>query len=321
MKKNNKIIVTGCAGFIGMHVAERLLNHGFKVYGLDNINDYYDIKLKNDRLKILEKYKSFSFDDFDISNTNSVDKAFKLFKPNIVINLAAQAGVRYSLQNPYAYIESNINGFLNILESSKKYFIKGLIYASSSSVYGSNTKKPFSVTDHVSKPISLYASTKISNEHMAYTYSYLFGIRTTGLRFFSVYGPWGRPDMAIYIFTKKIYNNQPITVFNNGHMKRDFTYIDDIVDGIICSIEKNFKCKVFNLGNNRSIPLKKIISLIEKNLNKKAIINFEPIQDGDVIETDADIDFSKTKLGYNPKLSIEEGIYNFIEWFKGYHGH
>ena len=319
MNSKERVLVTGCAGFIGMHLTIRLLKEGYRVFGIDNINSYYDPKIKEDRLKRLEKYKLFNFENLDISNTGSVDKVFKLFNPRIVVNLAAQAGVRYSIKNPYAYIKSNINGFINILECSKKYFIKGLIYASSSSVYGNNKKKPFSETDQVNKPISLYASTKLSNENMAYSYSYLFGLRTTGLRFFTVYGPWGRPDMAIYIFTKKILNNEPITVFNNGHMKRDFTYINDIVDGIMLSIEKNYRCEIFNLGNSKPLPLKQIIGLIEKNVKKKAKIIFKPIQDGDVVETNADINISRNKLGYCPEYKIEDGISNFVEWYLDYY--
>ena len=266
---NKKILVTGCAGFIGMHLCKKLLDDGFEVLGVDNLNDYYDVKLKKRRLSNLEKYKDFYFQKIDIINFKSLSDSFSQFKPRKVVHLAAQAGVRYSLENPHAYINSNILGFMNILECCKNYSIKGLIYASSSSVYGLNKKIPFSVNDTVNKPISIYAATKMSNELMAHTYSHLFGLHTTGLRFFTVYGPWGRPDMAIYLFADKISKNKKIEVYNNGDMKRDFTFIDDILSGIISSIKKNYKCEIFNLGNNIPVKLLDMVELIE---NKRLLL-------------------------------------------------
>tara|TARA_B100000900_G_scaffold411924_1_gene432601 strand:- start:1477 stop:2436 length:960 start_codon:yes stop_codon:yes gene_type:complete len=314
-----KIIVTGSCGFIGMHLADRLLQNGNNVLGIDNMNSYYNPKLKKDRLEKLRLLENFSFIEIDITNQQKLDKVFADYQPDKVVNLAAQAGVRYSLQNPSAYIDSNIIGFMNILECCRNYETQGLVYASSSSVYGGNKKMPFSVKDPVDKPISIYAASKKSNELMAYSYNHLFGLNTTGLRFFTVYGPWGRPDMAMYIFSDKIWNDKPIQVFNHGNMSRDFTYIDDIVDGIIASIEKNYSCEIFNLGNNHSEDLMKMIKLLEHAIGKKADIEMAEIQPGDVKQTFADINDSKEKLGYSPKISIEDGIPKFIEWFKNYH--
>ena len=248
-----------------------------------------------------------------------ISPIFNKFKPKKVINLAAQAGVRYSLQNPYAYMDSNLVGFLNILELCRQNKTEGFIYASSSSVYGENKKIPFSIQDRVDKPISLYAASKKANELIAHSYSHLYGLHTTGLRFFTVYGPWGRPDMAYYIFTKKILNGEPISVFNNGNMKRDFTFIDDIILGTKAAIEKNYSFEIFNLGNNKSVNLLDFIKTIENKLNKKAIINFQPMQSGDVKETYADISESEEKLGFKPKISIDEGISKFIKWYKSYY--
>ena len=318
MINSEKILVTGCAGFIGMHLCKTLLDEGYQITGIDNINNYYDQNLKKDRLKVLKKYKNFFFEKLDIVDYKSLDALFKNFCPDKVVNLAAQAGVRYSLENPFAYIESNIVGFLNVLECCRHNNVKGLIYASSSSVYGGNKKIPFSEFDSVDSPISIYASSKKSNELMAYTYNHLFDLNVTGLRFFTVYGPWGRPDMALYIFTKKIMNGEPIHVFNNGNMQRDFTYIDDIIEGIKYSIEKNYNCEVFNLGNNKVEDLMGMISLIETSLNRKAKIIYKEIQPGDVPKTFANIDNARKLLNYDPKVSIASGIPKFINWYKSY---
>ena len=313
-----KILVTGSSGFIGMHLCKSLLEDGYQVVGIDNMNDYYDPALKEARLKELYLYDNFKFVKADISDYPSVETAFKDFEPEKVVNLAAQAGVRYSLENPQAYIQSNVVGFMNILECCRYHQVKGLIYASSSSVYGSNEKIPFSIDDSVDRPISIYAASKISNELMAHTYSHLYGLHTTGLRFFTVYGPWGRPDMAMYIFTEKISNDLPIPVFNYGKMQRDFTYIDDIIDGVKASIDKNFFCEIFNLGNNRCENLMDMIALIEQSLGKKVEMNLMDIQPGDVKKTFADIEYSRDKLGYEPTTSITEGIPAFIRWYRDY---
>ena len=315
-----KILVTGSAGFIGFHLSKSLLDDGYEVLGIDNINDYYDPKLKLARLDQLKPYKNFKFEKVDIADRESITQSFQSFKPNKVINLAAQAGVRYSIENPYAYVRSNLVGFLNIIELCRHNDVEGFIYASSSSVYGGNTKTPFSVDDRVDNPISLYAASKKSNELIANAYSHLYGLHTTGLRYFTVYGPWGRPDMAMFIFTKKILAGQPIPVFNQGKMKRDFTYIDDIVSGTRSAIEKNYKCEIFNLGNHRSEHLMDMISIIEKELTKKAKIDFQPMQPGDVTESFAEIQYSIDKLGFEPKQSIKDGIPHLISWYKDYYG-
>ena len=314
-----KILVTGSSGFIGMHLCQDLLNDGYIVEGIDNMNDYYDSSLKEARLNLLSEYTNFTFNKIDISNQKDVERVFNKFKPEKVVNLAAQAGVRYSIENPHVYIQSNIVGFMNIVEACRKNNIRGLIYASSSSVYGENKKTPFSVDDRVDKPISVYAATKKSNELVAYTYSHLYDLNTTGLRFFTVYGPWGRPDMAMYIFSDKIRNGEKIPVFNHGKMQRDFTYIDDIVSGIRASIEKNYSCEIFNLGNNRCEDLMDIVSHIEIALDKNAEIKFMDMQPGDVQKTFADINHAKNKLNYEPKISIHEGIPKFIKWYKSYY--
>ena len=268
-KNKEKVLITGCAGFIGMHLSKALLVDGLEVYGIDNLNDYYEVSLKKNRLNVLKEYNGFTFCKADIIDYETLKKIFEKFKPSKVVNLAAQAGVRYSLVNPHSYIQSNVLGFLNILECCRYFNVQGLIYASSSSVYGGNELVPFSENDLVDSPISIYAASKKSNELMAYTYNSLYDIRSTGLRFFTVYGPWGRPDMAMYIFTKKILNNEPIDVFNYGDMQRDFTYIEDIVNGVRLALNKNYKCEIFNLGNNRVENLKRVISHIEKELNKR----------------------------------------------------
>jgi len=313
-----KILVTGAAGFIGFHLSKSLLDDGYEVLGIDNVNDYYDPNLKWARLDILKKYSNFKFDRINIADRNTLTAAFTNFKPQKVVNLAAQAGVRYSLTNPYAYMDSNLVGFLNILELCRHNDVEGLIFASSSSVYGRNTKMPFSVDDRVDQPISLYAATKRANELMAYSYSHLYGLHTTGLRFFTVYGPWGRPDMAMYIFADKISKGERIQVFNNGKMKRDITYIDDIISGIRAAINRNYKCENFNLGNHKSEKLMDMIKIIEKQLRKKAIIEFLPMQPGDVIESFADIDISIEKLKFKPTTNIDVGIKRFIKWYLAY---
>ena len=317
--QDSRILVTGAAGFIGMHLCKSLLEDGFYVFGIDNLNDYYDPDLKQARLDQLTSYENFIFSKSDIADMGALDDIFQLFNPKKVVNLAAQAGVRYSLENPHAYIQANVVGFMNILECCRHHDIRGLIYASSSSVYGGNTKYPFSVDDRVDQPISIYATTKKSNELMAYTYSHLYGLNTTGLRFFTVYGPWGRPDMAMYIFASKISAGDPIPVFNHGRMQRDFTYIDDIIQGVRAAIERNCFCEVFNLGNNRSEDLLEMIRIIEENIGKKADMDLQGMQPGDVEKTFADIDHSKEMLGYQPTTSIATGIPKFINWFKEYH--
>ena len=321
MNKKNKerILVTGCAGFIGMHLCESLLDDGYNILGIDNLNEYYDPKLKRNRLKILKNFNSFSFLKLDITDLNELSYVFRDFNPSKVVNLAAQAGVRYSIENPHTYVSSNINGFMNVLECSRKNNIKGLIYASSSSVYGGNTKVPFSEKDIINKPISIYAVSKVANELMAHTFHRLYGLKSTGLRFFTVYGPWGRPDMAMYIFVKKILNDEPIDVFNFGNMERDFTYIDDIVRGIRVAIDKNYDYEIFNLGNSKVENISNVISNIKKELNCKVKINYKPIQPGDVEKTFSDISKAKKMLGFNPTISINEGIKKFINWFNDYH--
>ena len=313
-----RILVTGATGFIGYHLSKSLLDDSYEVLGIDNINDYYDPKHKLIRLDQLTPYKNFTFEKIDIVDRESLTKAFTDFKPNKVVNLAAQAGVRYSIENPYAYMNSNLIGFLNIIELCRHYEVEGLIYASSSSVYGGNTKIPFSVEDRVDNPLSLYAATKKSNELIANSYSHLYGQHTTGLRYFTVYGPWGRPDMAMFLFTEKIIRGEPIQVFNHGNMKRDFTYIDDIIAGTRSAIDKNYKCEIFNLGNHSSEELMDVIRLIEENLGKKAKIDFQPMQPGDVEESFADINKSKEMLEYKPTTNVDVGIKNFVKWYKDY---
>tara|TARA_Y100001935_G_scaffold254549_1_gene263949 strand:+ start:5702 stop:6652 length:951 start_codon:yes stop_codon:yes gene_type:complete len=313
-----KILVTGAAGFIGFHLTKSLLDDGFEICGIDNLNNYYDPALKKDRLKILRDYSNFTFEKVDISNREKLNKLFNKINPEKVVNLSAQAGVRYSIENPYAYVSSNLVGFVNIIELCRQNNVKGLIYASSSSVYGGNKKIPFSIDDRVDKPLALYGATKRANELIAHSYSHLYNLNTTGLRYFTVYGPWGRPDMAMYIFTSKIINNEAIPLFNNGDMKRDFTYIDDIVYGTRAALDKNYKYEIFNLGNHKSERLKDIISLIEKHLSKKAKIKKLPIQPGDVKRTFADIEYTTKMLNFFPKTSVKSGIPKFIDWYKYY---
>ena len=314
-----KILVTGCAGFIGFHLSKSLLDDGHEVLGIDNLNDYYDLNLKIARLGKLRPYNNFNFKKVDIADRESITQSFQSFNPQKVVNLAAQAGVRYSLENPYAYMDSNLVGFLNIIELCRNNEVKGFIYASSSSVYGGNKKIPFSVKDRVDKPLALYGATKRANELIAHSYSHLYGLRTTGLRYFTVYGPWGRPDMAMFIFTKKILTGEPVPVFNNGNMKRDFTFIDDIISGTRSAINKNHSCRVFNLGNNKSENLMDMISYIENELEKEAKIKFLPMQLGDVPVSFAEIKDSKKYLGFNPEIDLEEGVSRFINWYRTYY--
>ena len=336
-KKIKKILVTGAAGFIGFHLSKRLLAMGNHVIGIDNLNDYYDVNLKKARLAQLEEKKNFKFVKLSLEDRNGIASIFKSEKFEYVVNLAAQAGVRYSLKNPYAYIDSNIYGFLNILEGCRHYGIKHLVFASSSSVYGLNTQMPFSVKDNVDHPISLYAATKKANELMAHTYSHLYNIPTTGLRFFTVYGPWGRPDMALFLFTKSITNGKPIDVYNYGRMKRDFTYIDDIVEGLIRLLDSIPKpnnkwngdkpdpassCspyKIYNIGNNSPVELMKFIEVLEDCLGEKAEKKMMPIQPGDVPSTYANVDDLINDVDFKPSTTIEEGIGRFVNWYKEYY--
>tara|TARA_B100000212_G_scaffold303767_1_gene250749 strand:- start:1084 stop:2112 length:1029 start_codon:yes stop_codon:yes gene_type:complete len=337
-----KILVTGAAGFIGFNLCRKLINDNYEVIGIDNLNSYYDINLKKSRLNLLEfesqrNHRNFTFFEESIENQKQIYKIFKDYKPNKVVNLAAQAGVRYSLINPNAYIQSNIVGFSNILEACRKFNVKHLLFASSSSVYGGNTKLPLSENDNVDHPISLYAASKKSNELMAHAYSHLYNLPTTGLRFFTVYGPWGRPDMALFIFTKSILENKPINVFNHGDMIRDFTFIDDIVSSLLQIIKKKPKgdlnfdkndpnpssswapYKIFNIGNSNPVKLLEYISEIEICLDKKAIINFEDMQPGDVKSTSADTSLLEKWISFKPKTSINYGIREFVKWYKEYY--
>lgn len=337
MAEKHSILVTGAAGFIGFHLSKKLCSLGYSVTGIDNLNDYYEVSLKESRLAILKKTEGFIFHKLELTDKKGIDTLFEKSKFRYVVNLAAQAGVRYSLTNPYAYLESNLHGFLNILEACRYNKIEHLVYASSSSVYGANKNMPFSVHHNVDHPISLYAATKKSNELMAHTYSALYSLPTTGLRFFTVYGPYGRPDMALFIFTKAILEGRPIDVYNHGKMKRDFTFIDDIVEGITRLIPTVPKAdtawsgvkpdaatsfapyRLFNIGNNSPVELLRFIEVIEEKLGKKAVKNLLPIQEGDVPETFADVDALTEAVGFKPATSIEDGIGKFIDWYKSYY--
>ncbi|MCL2426082.1 MAG: NAD-dependent epimerase [Oscillospiraceae bacterium] len=321
-----KTLITGTAGFIGFYLSKSLLDQGATIIGFDNLNDYYDVSLKQSRLKILNTYDNFTFVKGDLADNEAVVELFETYRPEVVVNLAAQAGVRYSIENPRAYIESNIAGFLNILEACRHYPVEYLLYASSSSVYGNQEKTPFSTHDNVDNPISLYAATKKSNELMAHTYSHLYNIPTTGLRFFTVYGPYGRPDMAYFSFTKKIIDNEPISIYNNGDMYRDFTYIDDIVQGINNILLNPMKRKVdgvpyriYNIGNNRPEKLMDFIETLEKTIRKKAKKEFLPMQAGDVYQTYADVTDLMNDFDFKPSTPIEEGLQKFVDWYKEYH--
>jgi len=321
-----KILVTGVAGFIGMYCAQRLLERGDTVVGIDNLNDYYDVQLKKDRLKNIDDKPGFTFIKMDLSDRVQIETLFSEERFDGVINLGAQAGVRYSLKNPHAYIQSNVVGFLNILEGCRHNAVKHLVYASSSSVYGSNKKMPFSEHDNVDHPVSLYAATKKSSELMAHTYSHLYNIPTTGLRFFTVYGPWGRPDMSPSLFAGAILRGEAINVFNNGDMRRDFTYIDDIVAGVLAALDhpppkKNGAAphRVYNIGNHRSEPLPRLIEILESALGRKAEQQMEPMQPGDVKNTYADITAIQRDLGFQPTTPIDIGVPRFVDWYRDYH--
>jgi UDP-glucuronate 4-epimerase len=313
-------LVTGAAGFIGFHLSRALLERGDCVLGLDNLNDYYDVSLKESRLHKLQENERFTFYKEDLSNREGLTKVFNQNRIQVVCNMAAQAGVRYSLVNPFAYQSSNLEGFLNIIHLSQEHQVENFVYASSSSVYGNNKKVPFSVQDRVDNPISLYAATKKANELVAHTYSHLYGLPCSGLRLFTVYGPWGRPDMALFIFTKAITTNQPIEVYNFGKMRRDFTYIDDIVQGVLASMDRPVHYALYNLGNSRAVDLLYFIECIEKELGKKAEKKMLPMQPGDVVETYADISESERDLDFQPTTTIEEGIASFINWYRSYYG-
>jgi len=332
-----KVLVTGSAGFIGSTTAKKLLDRGDEVVGIDNLNDYYEPSLKRDRLKNLSSYEKFINVELDIADKDGIDNLFKKHEPERVIHLAAQAGVRYSLENPYSYIDSNITGFLNILEGVRYFGTEHLVYASTSSVYGLNSNLPFSTSHTVDHPLSLYATTKRANELMAHNYSQLFDIPVTGLRFFTVYGPWGRPDMALFLFTKKILNDQPIEVFNQGHHTRDFTYVDDIVEGVIRVLDKPAKAdsswdnsnptpnrssspfRIYNIGSNNPQELMTYIKTLEDKLGKVATKIYLPLQKGDVPDTEADVDDLEELFGYKPSTTIEEGIGGFVDWYLDYY--
>ncbi|PTJ09528.1 NAD-dependent epimerase [Staphylococcus simulans] len=330
-----KVLITGAAGFIGSHLAKRLISQGHEIIGVDNINDYYEPKLKEDRLKSIGD-NNFTFYKITLEDADKLEEIFKEQHPDVVVNLAAQAGVRYSLENPRAYIDSNIVGFVNILECCRHYDVKHLIYASSSSVYGANTSKPFSTSDNIDHPLSLYAATKKSNELMAHTYSHLYNLPTTGLRFFTVYGPWGRPDMALFKFTKAIVNDETIDVYNHGNMMRDFTYVDDIVEAISRLVKRPAQpnpewsganpdpsssyapYKIYNIGNNSPVRLMEFVEAIENKLNKTAKKNYMDLQPGDVPETYANVDDLFRDIDFKPETTIQDGVNNFIDWYLDY---
>jgi len=330
-------LVTGAAGFIGFHLSNRLLERGKKVIGVDNLNDYYEVALKQARLSQLQQKDNFEFYKLNLTDQQGIIGLFADRQPEKVAHLAAQPGVRYSLKNPYAYVDSNIVGFMNILEGCRHFKVKHLVFASSSSVYGANQKMPFSVHDHVDHPLSLYAATKKANELMAHTYSHLYGIPTTGLRFFTVYGPWGRPDMAIFLFTKAILEGRAIDVFNFGQMRRDFTYVDDIVEGVVRVLDKmpesnpewsgfapdpgtsSAPYKLYNIGNNNPVELGHFIKVLEECIGKKAVLNLLPLQPGDLPETYADIEDLEKDVGFKPSTTIEVGIPQFVAWYRSYY--
>ena len=317
--KKQVILVTGAAGFIGFHLSKKLLEMGEKVVGVDNLNSYYDVNLKKARLEILKSNKNFGFYKEDIQNLDALKDIFRQRQVKIICNLAAQAGVRHSLKDPFSYQKSNLEGFLNLLELARKYKVENFVYASSSSIYGNNKNIPFSVDDRVDTPISLYAATKKANELIAHAYSHLYQIPCTGLRYFTVYGPWGRPDMALFLFTDAILKKMPINVYNYGRMKRDFTYIDDIVEGTIAALKRPVPYEIFNLGNSDSVHLLDFIHTLEEELGQEAEKNMMPMQPGDVAETTADIQKSRKLLGFNPKTPLREGIKKFVAWYRQYY--
>jgi UDP-glucuronate 4-epimerase len=332
-----RVLITGVAGFIGFHLGKRLLARGDEVLGLDNLNDYYDVTLKKARLAQLKGQPGYRFHKLDLADREGIPRLFKKHKPEVVVNLAAQAGVRYSQENPHAYIDSNLLGFANILEGCRHFGVKHLVFASSSSVYGANTKMPFSVHDNVDHPVSLYGASKKANELMAHTYSHMYGLPATGLRFFTVYGPWGRPDMALFLFTKAILKGQPINVFNYGKMRRDFTYIDDIVEGVVRVSDRPAEpnrtwsgdtpdpgtsaapYKLYNIGNHNPVELMRFIEVLEGHLGVKAVKNMLPLQSGDVPATYADVDDLVRDVGFKPSTPIEVGIERFVTWYRSYY--
>ncbi len=333
-----RFLVTGAAGFIGYHTAERLLARGDEVVALDNLNDYYDVSLKERRLELLRRWPRFSFHRLDLADRSGVENLFAKVRPKVVINLAAQAGVRYSLTNPHVYVDSNLTGFLHILEGCRATGVEHLVYASTSSVYGANARMPFSERESVSHPITLYAATKKANEVMAHSYSHLYGIPSSGLRFFTVYGPWGRPDMALFLFTKAIVEGRPIDVFNHGEMGRDFTYVDDIVEGIVRVADvpaqpnpnwdgaapdpatSTAPWRIYNIGNGRPTNLLRFIDVLEECLGKKAERRLLPMQLGDVPSTWADVSLLEEAVGYSPSTTVEVGVRRFVEWYRDYYG-
>lgn len=316
---NQVVLVTGAAGFIGFHLSKKLLDMGESVVGIDNLNSYYDVTLKRSRLEILKSYKSFVFYKEDIQDLKALKEIFKQNRVDIICNLAAQAGVRYSLKDPFSYQKSNLEGFLNLVEIAREYKVENFVYASSSSVYGDNNEVPFRVDDRVDTPISLYAATKKANELIAHAYSHLYEIPCTGLRYFTVYGPWGRPDMALFLFTDAILKKRPINVYNYGRMKRDFTYIDDIIDGTVAALKRAVPYEIFNLGNSKSVQLLEFIRIIEEELGQEAEKSMMPMQPGDVPETAADIRKSRELLGFDPRTPVREGIRKFLAWYRDYY--
>lgn len=334
-----KVLVTGSAGFIGSHVVMELLARGDEVVGLDNLNDYYDVQLKRARLNRILDDSRFTQVCADLADRSAVDDVFSTHKPERVVNLAAQAGVRYAATNPHVYVSSNVTGFLHILEGCRSHAVEHLVYASTSSVYGANTNMPFSVHNPTEHPLTLYAATKKANEMMAHSYAHLYKIPCTGLRFFTVYGPWGRPDMALFLFTKAILERRPIDVFNNGHHRRSFTYIDDIVKGILSVLDKapvpdrawsggspDSACsgvapyRLYNIGNERSVELLRYIEVLEQCLGQKAVLNLLPLQPGDVPDTEADVSDLAESVGYRPRVDVEEGVAKFVDWYRSYYG-
>jgi UDP-glucuronate 4-epimerase len=331
------ILVTGAAGFIGFHVCRRLLQCGHRVVGMDNLNNYYEVSLKRDRLALLTECPEFEFRQLDLVDLDSMQRLFEAEQPARVVHLAAQAGVRYSLTNPHAYVDSNLTGFLNVLECCRHHPVRHLVFASSSSVYGANTLMPFSVHQNVDHPVSLYAATKKANELMAHAYATLYRIPCTGLRFFTVYGPWGRPDMALFLFTRAIIDGRPIDVFNQGHLRRDFTYIDDAVEGLVRSLDRIAEpnpawngahpdaasslapYRIYNIGNNAPVDVLNLIEVLERALGRSAVKNFLPMQPGDVLETFADVSALIADVGYQPSTPIEVGVARFVEWFRAYY--